>query len=55
MGMSTQLAAFGICVALGRPIAFVWLVVAELALVAVLALRRELLVRDVARLPEEAL
>ena len=55
MGMSTQLAAFGICVALGQPIAFVWLVVAELGLVAVLALRRELLVRDVVRLPEEAL
>jgi archaetidylinositol phosphate synthase len=55
MGMSTQLAAFGICIAVGRPIAFVWLVAAELCLVAVLALRRELLVRDVARLPEEAL
>lgn len=55
MGMSTQLAAFGICIAAGRPIAFVWLVVAELCLVAVLAFRRELLVRDVARLPEEAL
>ena len=44
-GMSPQLAAFGICLALGQPLAFVWLVVAELGLVAVLALRRELLLR----------
>ena len=55
LGMSTQLAAFGICIALGHPIAFVWLVFAELGIVAVLAVRRELLLRGLARLPEEAL
>lgn len=55
LGMSTQLAAFGICVALGRPLVFVGLVVAELGVVAVLAIRREHLLRGFARLPEEAL
>ena len=55
MGMSTQLAAFGVCIALGRPIAFVWLVLVELGVVGVLAFRRELLLRDFARQPEEAL
>jgi phosphatidylglycerophosphate synthase len=55
LGMSTQLAAFGICVALGQPIAFVWLVFAELCLVAVLAVRRELVLRGFSHLPEEAL
>jgi phosphatidylglycerophosphate synthase len=29
LGMSTQLAAFGLCMALGHPLAFVWLLVAE--------------------------
>ena len=29
LGMTTQLAAFGICVALGHPLAFVWVLVAE--------------------------
>jgi hypothetical protein len=28
-GMSTQLAAFGLCMALGRPLAFVWFLAAE--------------------------
>jgi phosphatidylglycerophosphate synthase len=55
MGMSTQLAALGLCVALGRPTAFVWLVLGELGVVAVLAVRRELLLRDLVRQPEEAL
>jgi archaetidylinositol phosphate synthase len=55
LGMSTQLAAFGICVGLGNPIAFVWLVFAEAGLVAVLAVRRELVLRGFSRLPEEAL
>jgi hypothetical protein len=27
--MSTQLAAFGLCMALGHPLAFVWLLVVE--------------------------
>jgi phosphatidylglycerophosphate synthase len=36
-GMSTQLAAFGLCMALGRPLAFVWLLAAEaLAIVTLL-------------------
>jgi archaetidylinositol phosphate synthase len=29
LGMTTQLAAFGICIGLGHPLAFVWLLVAE--------------------------
>ncbi len=33
LGMSTQLAAFGVCMALGHPLAFVWLLVAEAAVV----------------------
>lgn len=36
-GMTTQLAAFGICMAIGHPLAFVWVLVAE-ALAAVLVL-----------------
>ena len=55
MGMTPQLAAFGICVGLGRPLAFVWLTVGELAVVGVLALRRELVLRGLGSLQEEAL
>ena len=33
LGMSTQLAAFGICIALGNPLAFAWVALGELALV----------------------
>jgi archaetidylinositol phosphate synthase len=47
LGMSTQLAAFGLCVGFGHPLAFIWLVIAELAVAAVLVLRRETLVREV--------
>src|SRR5262245_34038886 len=36
LGMSTQLLAFGVCVAVGHPLAFAWLVVAELVLGVVL-------------------
>ena len=49
LGMSTQLLVFGICVALGRPAVFAWIALAELALVLCLFLRRELLLRSVAR------
>jgi phosphatidylglycerophosphate synthase len=42
LGMSTQLAVFGVLIAAGRPLDFVWLVLAELGLVAALAVRREL-------------
>jgi phosphatidylglycerophosphate synthase len=55
LGMSTQLAAFGLCLAAGRPLLFVWIVLAELGLVAVLALRRELRLRGFVHRPEEAL
>jgi hypothetical protein len=34
LGMSTQLAAFGICMAVGHPLAFVWVLVAEALVVA---------------------
>jgi archaetidylinositol phosphate synthase len=38
LGMTTQLAAFGLCMALGHPLAFVWVLVAEtLAVVAILS------------------
>jgi phosphatidylglycerophosphate synthase len=55
LGMSTQLAAFGACLVAGRPLAYAWLCLAELGLVALLALRRELLVRTIPQLKEEAL
>jgi hypothetical protein len=53
--MSTQLLVFGICIALGRPAAFAWVALAELVLVLSLALRRELAIRGVPQLKEEAL
>ena len=53
LGMSTQLAVFGLCIALGRPLAFAWIAIAELGLVALLALRRELLIRTIPHLKEE--
>lgn len=43
LGMSPQLLVFGALLAAGRPLVFVWVVLAELALVAALALRREAL------------
>ena len=52
LGMSTQLLAFGVCLALGRPIAFAWLALGEVMLVLALALRRELAIRDVRQLTE---
>jgi phosphatidylglycerophosphate synthase len=55
LGMSTQLAVFGICIALGRPAAFAWIAIAELALVLVLALRRELAANTVPQLEEKTL
>jgi hypothetical protein len=45
LGMTPQLAAFGICIAAGHPLAFVWVLVGEVALVAALVLRRETLGR----------
>jgi phosphatidylglycerophosphate synthase len=46
LGMSTQLLTFGVCMALGHPLAYVWLLVAELAVVGVLVVRRESLVPE---------
>lgn len=43
MGMTPQLAAFGVCIAFGHPLAFVWVLAAEVVLVALLVLRRETL------------
>ena len=48
LGLTTQLAAFGLCLATGRPLAFVWLLFGELVLVALLAVRREVVVRATA-------
>lgn len=45
LGLSTQLAAFGVLLAVGHPLAFAWLCLGELAIVAVLALRREVRLR----------
>lgn len=36
LGMTTQLAAFGICIALGHPLAFVWVLVCEAVVVVAL-------------------
>ena len=52
LGMSTQLLVFGVCAVLGRPDAFAWIVIGELALILALALRRELAIRDVRQLTE---
>jgi hypothetical protein len=38
--MSTQLAAFGLLIALGHPIAFAWLALAEVAAIALALLFR---------------
>jgi archaetidylinositol phosphate synthase len=40
LGLSTQLGAFGLCIALGHPLAYVCLLLGEVALVAVLLARR---------------
>jgi hypothetical protein len=40
LGMSSQLAAFGLLIALVHPIAFAWLALAELAVVALVLLPR---------------
>jgi archaetidylinositol phosphate synthase len=54
-GMSTQLLAFGVCIALGQPAAFAWIAISELVLVAIFMLRRELAIRSVPQLKEESL
>ena len=54
LGMSTQLAALGVCVALGRPDAFAWIALAELVVVLALVLRRELLTRSESSTPRSS-
>jgi phosphatidylglycerophosphate synthase len=49
-GLSTQLAALGLCLALGHPIAYVYVAFVCAAVVAFVLLRRELLVRRTATL-----
>jgi phosphatidylglycerophosphate synthase len=41
LGLSTQLAVLGVCLVIGRPLLYVWLVLACAPLLAVLQLRRE--------------
>jgi archaetidylinositol phosphate synthase len=45
LGLSTQLAVLGVCLALDAPEVYLWLVLGPLALLPLLALRREWLVR----------
>jgi len=45
LGLSTQLAVLGLCLLLGAPDAYLWLVLGCLALLPMLQLRREQLVR----------
>jgi len=40
LGMSTQLAAFGLLIAIGHPVAFAWLALAEVAVIALALLPR---------------
>ena len=40
LGMSTQLAAFGLLIALGYPLAFAWVALAEVAVIALALLTR---------------
>ena len=40
LGMSTQLAAFGLLIAVGHPLAFAWVALAEVAVIALALLPR---------------
>jgi heme A synthase len=40
LGMSTQLAAFGLLIAVGHPLAFAWVALAEVAAIALVLLPR---------------
>jgi phosphatidylglycerophosphate synthase len=48
LGMSTQLAAFGLLMALGYPLAFAWLALAQVAVIAVALLPRRVPQQEVA-------
>jgi archaetidylinositol phosphate synthase len=54
LGLSTQLAIFGALTAFGQPLAFVWLLLGTVAVVAALALRREVRPRGVVSARQEA-
>jgi len=54
LGMSTQLAVLGLCLAAGRPLAFAWLVLAQVPLLVLLFVRRELLLRGSRYAQQEA-
>ena len=49
LGLSTQLFVLGACLVLGVPELYLWLVLASLALLPLLQLRRELVVRSTRR------
>jgi archaetidylinositol phosphate synthase len=48
LGMTPQLAAFGVCIAVGHPLAFVWVLAGEIVFVALMGVRRETLRQGVA-------
>jgi heme A synthase len=48
LGMSTQLAAFGLLIALGHPLAFAWLALGEVAVIAVALLPRRVPQEEIA-------
>ena len=49
VGLTTQLAALGVCLVVGAPALYLWLAVASLLVLAPLQLRRERLVREIVR------
>ena len=46
LGMSTQLAVFGTTLAVGRPLVYLWVLLAQLLVVVMLFARRETLMRS---------
>jgi archaetidylinositol phosphate synthase len=54
LGLSTQLAALGVCLALGAPAAYLWIALASPALVVLLQIRAERRARATLRQPREA-
>jgi phosphatidylglycerophosphate synthase len=54
LGLSTQLALLGVCLALGAPQAYLWIALASLALLVPLQFRAERRARAVLRQPREA-
>jgi phosphatidylglycerophosphate synthase len=49
LGLSTQLAVLGVCLAVGRPTSYLWIVLASAAVLPLLQLRRELRARRLVR------